>query len=236
MAEFVSLQKKVNQIFQDNGLEGLPPVRVGFAMDVSGSTRQLFSSGVMQETVNTVFPIAFKLDDNGEMDFAKFGDEFTLLASVTKDNHLTYLDDHSVGAENQGTSYEPIVSGYWDYYFGSNKIKDLVGKLGGLFGKKQARNDKSLPAVVIVLTDGACADDWNTKRALTDVLKTNKDQPTFFIWVGVGNKVDFGYLEGYQRQFPNCDHAYFPSLEVSEDVIYSKLFTTKFITWLKGLK
>lgn len=233
MAEFVNLKKKVDQIFQEQDLEGLPPVRVGFAIDVSGSTASLFRSGVMQETVNVIFPIAFRLDDNGEMDFAKFGDEFELLDPVTKDNHQGYLYNNRVNAENQGTAYEPIVAGYRKHYFERNAAKELLGKVAGFFGKKTQQTNRDLPAVVIVLTDGACCDNLDTQVALHSL---ERDKPVFFLWVGVGDKRDFVYLDDYAKKLSNCDHVYFSSLEVSEDFLYQQLFTTKFVNWLRGLK
>lgn len=233
MAEFVSLKKKVDQIFQENNLEGLPSVRVGFAIDVSGSTATLYASGVMQQTVNVVFPIAFRLDDNGEMDFAKFGDKFEILAPVTKDNHQGYLYNNHVNAETQGTAYEPIVSGYRKHYFERNAAKELLGKVAGFFGKKTQQTNRDLPAVVIVLTDGACCDDFDTQAALQNLAT---DKPVFFLWVGIGNQRDFVYLRQYAQKLSNCDHVYFSNLNVDEDYIYQQLFTTKFVNWLRGLK
>lgn len=236
MAEFVDLKKKVDKIFQENDLEGLPPVRVGFAIDVSGSTSGLYASGVMQETVNVIFPIAFRLDDNGEMDFAKFGSQFELLDPVIKDNHKGYLYNNQVGAENQGTAYEPIVTGYHSHYFGVNKAKELLGKVAGFFGKKTLVSGRGLPAVVIVLTDGACTDNAATRAALTSTYRQCSDQPIFFLWVGVGAEEDFAYLKNYRKDFKHCDHVYFSDLNVSEDFLYQQLFTVKFVNWLKGFK
>lgn len=236
MAEFVDLKKKVDKIFQENDLEGLPPVRVGFAIDVSGSTSSLYASGVMQETVNVIFPIAFRLDDNGEMDFAKFGSQFELLDPVTKDNHKGYLYNNHVNAENQGTAYEPIVSDYHSHYFGVNKAKELLGKVAGFFGKKSASVGRCLPAVVIVLTDGACTDNLATRAALKATDRSGSDQPIFFLWVGVGAQEDFVYLQSYRKEFKHCDHVYFSDLNVSADHIYQQLFTAKFVNWLKGFK
>ena len=71
MAEKVILRKEAFEKKLEEGgisVEKLPPVRAGFALDISGSTNNDYYNGVYQQVTDRVFPVALALDDNGTME------------------------------------------------------------------------------------------------------------------------------------------------------------------------
>lgn len=53
--------------------------RVGVVLDISGSMRDLYTRGIVQEVVERILAVACKFDDNGSLDVWVYDNEFSRL-------------------------------------------------------------------------------------------------------------------------------------------------------------
>ena len=65
--------------------------RVAVAMDYSGSMSGMFKSGMVQDVITRLLPIALKFDDNGELESWLFSEDYERLSSVTMSNYENYV-------------------------------------------------------------------------------------------------------------------------------------------------
>lgn len=234
--EVVSLKKKVNAVLEIHGVFTPPPVRVGIALDVSGSTNNLYRSGQIQRLMELLFPVALRLDDDGSMELGIFGDCFRQKPPVSMDNYQGYISREVYPAGtifDEGTKYAPVITGYLEHWFGNNRVKETLGKIKDFFfAKKTPTNNKDLPALLIVDTDGQCFDEEPTRAAVREAASRN----IFIVLVGVGLVENFTFLRNLKKEFSNVDHVYFPDLSMTPDEMYKKLLSDKLCGWLKGLK
>ncbi|PZR73923.1 MAG: Tellurium resistance protein, partial [Stutzerimonas stutzeri] len=64
--------EKVGILLQKKGINQAPIMRVGDALDISGSMSRIISSGALQQSFDQTMGVAVKFDDNGELDVFKF--------------------------------------------------------------------------------------------------------------------------------------------------------------------
>ena len=80
------------------------------------------------------------------------------MADLTEENKNDVLEEQFKNYDSNNGNWEKmflsVLMNVFDIHVVVDKSRER-NDLYRLFGKKQARNDKSLPAVVIVLTDGA---------------------------------------------------------------------------------
>lgn len=232
--EIVDLKKKVTQVLEAKGVVSIPPVRVGIALDISGSTNTLYYSGQVQRLLEILFPVALRLDDNGQMELGLFGNSFTLKQDVTMDNYADYISTkvYPRGTHfDQSTYYAPVFEGFLKHYFQEEDLgSKLLGKVSGFFGKKKQVSNKDLPATVFMVTDGKCFDEEAAEHALIDSKAFN----VFWILVGVGRIQEFAFLTKMANKYDHVDFQHFPDMNMSPDTMYNKVLSTEYCTWLKG--
>lgn len=231
-AETVRIILEKKQIVQP------PAMRVGLALDISGSARGLYSSGVMQETVSRLLAVAMRFDDNGELDMWTFHNAFQRLASANRSNYERFVQkeilDNSRVSKWGGTSYSPVLNDVIDLYFRTSAAapRSAGGFLGGLFGRKQQPQPSAsgMPAMCMFVTDGA-----NDDRAqAASVMRAAKDHPLYWQLVGVGDPREFGFLKSMADELPNVGFVHLPRLDISDEDLYDKLLSDELCTWVKG--
>ena len=128
--------EKVGIILAKRGLTTVPPVRVGCALDVSGSAQGFYTSNVMQETIDRLLAVALKFDDNGELDAWLFHDDILpQLPTITEADEGTYVKKVIMKQSGLwgGTNYAPVLQEVMEFYFGANqpapKAKFSIGGL-----------------------------------------------------------------------------------------------------------
>lgn len=162
----ITLEKraeKVGIILAKGGITKVPPIRVGLALDISGSAQDLYDSGVIQETVDRLIPIAMKFDDNGELDMWSFTTGFDRLESASADDEGSYVTENILGNDEVtkwgGTQYSGVLQDMLDLWFPNNRgnsrsaqtvLAEATKKSGGgflsrLFGGKT----EAVPAPVV---------------------------------------------------------------------------------------
>lgn len=206
-----------------------PTVRVGAALDVSGSTKPMYNKGVIQETVDRLLAIAMKFDDNGQIDMWSFTDGFDRLETANAGHYGNYVAKHILGnpevSKWGATSYAPVIHDMVRFYFGGI---DPLAFLGKLFGAKPAGGAPQ-PAMILFITDGANSDH----EEAAEILRQCESKKVYFQMIGVGPESEFGFIKQMARELPNVGFVNFSSLEVSDEVIYDSLISEEFCSWVK---
>lgn len=188
--------------------------RVALVLDYSGSMRNYYRSGAIQQLIERILPIALQFDDDGELDFWIFDDGFHRLPSINKNNFYGYIEREVIKKYPRmgSTNYAPV-------------MKDV-------YNKYICEDRKNIPSYVIYITDGANSDRRDTNETITYLAQF----PIFWQFVGIGND-SFDYLQKLDdlknRIIDNAD--FFPVkdiMKLSDSELYSKLLN-EFPDYLK---
>lgn len=225
------------------------------AVDVSGSTQDLFGRGTMQEAIQRVLPVAIKFDDNGEVPVYTFndGDKFDELeANLTAANYQDFVQreimNNSKITKWGGTAYAPVTDQILkDLGFLRSDshpapkislVKRLFGggepSLPETFSMHQASNSGS-PALIYTYTDGVPDDRQEIKDLIRTCVSANTQ--AYFNYIGVG-RADFKFLHQIADEFPNVGFAAVVDIErvAGSDEIYEYLLPSEMLEWLKASK
>ena len=147
--------------------------RVAVAMDYSGSMRDMFKNGMVQDVITRLLPIALKFDDNGELESWLFSDDYERLSPATMENYENYVKKVMLNANMHmgGTNYAPALKDIAKYY----KVKQ----------------PHTTPAFVIFITDGDNWDEADTNEVIRELSNYN----IFVQFVGIGTGSNFTYLK-----------------------------------------
>lgn len=213
----IDLRKKIVQFtLEKKQLTGVT-ARVGVVLDISGSMRDLYTRGIVQEVVERILAVACKFDDNGSLDVWVYDNEFSRLPPVTERDFEQYVQRHILknpSIHKFGRNNEPPV------------MEDVI--------RKYTKEDKdSTPVFIIFINDGGVL------KLTKKVIMKAAVQPIFWQFVGIGNS-DFEVLEGLDnmtgRVVDNADFVHLDRIEgVSDDELYDRLLN-EFPHWLKAAK
>lgn len=190
--------------------------RVAIVIDCSGSMKELYENGQVQDVVERILPIALNLDDNKELDMWIFSYNSKKLKNVTESNLCDYTKKHVIPhVDYGGTNYQPV-------------MKDIVHEYVD-------KNPINYPSYVIFITDGDNSDRSSTTELIIESSKYN----IFWQFVGIGNN-DFNYLKSLDTMTGRfVDNANFFEIEnlskISDSELYSKLLT-EFPSWITEAK
>lgn len=227
----ISLDKRAEKVgiqLAKRGITQVPKVRVGAALDVSGSARGFYQNGVMQETLERLMGVALKFDDNGELDMWAFSDRFKDLPTANANNAARYLRENldKAGSVLWGaTEYGGVLQNMIETYF----PKETKGMFGGLFGGGSKANSKLDPAMVLFVTDGSNSD----RTAAARILREAVGKPVYFMMVGVGPESYFDFIKEMADELPNVGFLNLNSLDISDDDLYEQLVSGEFADWVK---
>lgn len=224
----ISLEKraeKVKIILEKRKILKAPTVRVGMAVDISGSTRGMYNRGVMQEVVDRLLAVASKFDDNGELDMWTFDNETSPLEPATAQDYGTYVTKKILNNDKiskwGGTSYAPIVEQTMSHYF-----PRATSGFMSMFKKKAATS--TAPAMVMIITDGSNNDRSATAKLLREAAKNN----VYWSFVGVGDEDLFTFIKDMADELPNVGFVNMASLEVTDESLYEQIITEELCTWV----
>lgn len=231
----VSLNKRaenVGVVLAKRNITKIPPVRVGLALDVSGSSQWMYERGIMQETVDRLLAVAVKFDDNGELDMWSFDNSADELTTATAQSYGNYvrkaiMENRSISKWG-GTSYAPVLQKMIGHYFGEQKSG---GFLSGLFGGGTQAKTSQEPAMGLLITDGQNMDRSDAARVLRDAQKYN----IYWQMVGVGNPREFQFLRDMADELPNVGYVNLSSLEMTDEQLYDELIGAEFCEWIKKI-
>ncbi|OJA27628.1 VWA domain-containing protein [Burkholderia ubonensis] len=247
----ITLEKraaKVAIVLEKRQILKPPVVRVGAALDISGSAKALYKSGVIQETHDRILGIALKFDDNGEVDTWTFTEGFDRLPTATPDNYGAYITDFVLNGDIDkwgGTQYAPVMNDIVDFFFRApepeRKREAKRGFLSRLFGgaddtpappSAPVSANGHLPAWVLFVTDGQ--NPKNDRKRVRQLLAESRHYPLYWSLVGVGDPSEFDFLEEVADEMPNVGFLHLESLDVSDEQIYEQLITQEFCDWVRA--
>lgn len=251
MSNKISLEKRQATLklsLEKASVEDKIKLRVGAALDISGSMNGLYRNGDVSDFVGKLIPFGLTFDDNGELDMWAFDHGSQELPVATAKVYDDYVGKCMSGISiSGGTAYAPVMQDIYNEYFGNThrSTKTVMkeeerpsgGFLGKLFGKKEvvqvptkvvefAPNTTGLPAVVFFLTDGENSD----VRATRQLLEQNRDTPVYWFMVGLGRS-RFDFLRDIADEYPNVDFISIDDLKLSDEALYSKLLAGEFGQW-----
>ncbi|MGZ8924452.1 MAG: VWA domain-containing protein [Nitrososphaeraceae archaeon] len=218
--QFVLDKRQINNI----------PCQVKFGMDVSGSTKPLYKSGIIQTVTERIFNIAMSVDMDKILDFYVFDDATHKLSSVTESNILNYISNNVLRKGNiwGGTNYAPIIKEICN----SQMIQPSQSIWQRLF-KKQLPTHSNDPTLAIIITDGENFDKHETEHALTKTQHLN----IYWQMVGVGIDSDFRFLSKLAKNYDNVGFTPITDLSViSDEDLYDQLLNDEFAGWVKQFK
>ena len=120
MSTKFNLEKAVQQtrfILDKKGIDPKLKAQVAIVLDVSGSTRELFEGGDMQEAMQRTLPIAIQFDDNQELDVFTFHGGMSSVTHIgdnaTAANYSNYIQkkvlNDDLVSKWGGTDYSPVM-------------------------------------------------------------------------------------------------------------------------------
>lgn len=226
-AEIVGLQ------LAKKGINTAPTMRVGAAIDISGSMGNEFRDGDVQSAFDQCLGIAVKFDDNGEIDVWAFNTQAYQAPSANEADYGTYIGvGRDAGYRSKfgfgpggGTNYAPCLEAMVKHYFPNPPAKGLFG-----FGAKKAPQGE--PAMVLFFTDG---DPGDSNRGEAIIKKCSEDRTNiYFNLIGVGNDSNFPLLRQWADRYDNCGFTHLHSIKMSDEEIYASLINDELIAFIKG--
>lgn len=222
----VSLEKRAQAagvVLAKRGLMNVPTMRVGMALDVSGSMKDEWYDGTVQNAVDQLLGLSLQFDDDGDIDSVLFDSNVHKAKSATKDSYGTYAQEILKEHRNiwGATNFAGPIKTLTESMFGG-------GGLGGLFSKAPT---SAVPSLIFLITDGENNDKEQAERALQEAQK----HPIYFQLVGVGarNQHLFKWLVNMADKYPNVGHVFIPDLKMSDEKLYEAVLTEELITWVK---
>ena len=97
----ISLEKHIPDSLNDKR------VRVVFCIDQSGSMWGRYNNGEVQRTVERLFPVALKFDDDGKMECYSFNTKAKSHPDIDVNNIVEYVDNN-IECDG-GTNYSPVM-------------------------------------------------------------------------------------------------------------------------------
>ena len=206
-------KKELITICEEKGSVLTQKARVAVVMDYSGSMRQMFRDGTVQNVLERLLPIAMQFDDNGEMEVWLFENGYRRMPAMTLNNFYGYVEREILnkGYHMGGTEYAPVMN-------------DV--------GKKYINEDPAqMPNYIIFITDGNNSDATATKTAITKW----STYPIFWQFVGIG-KEKFAFLTRLDnldgRYVDNANFFALDDIErVADSVLYQRLLN-EYPGWL----
>lgn len=245
----VKLSKAVINLSKEKQVDlGAVKAQVVFVVDYSGSMRERYKTGEVQEVVNKMVPLGLTFDDNGQIECFRFSSSFKQFESIDINNYNDYVDKYIYHGDMGTTKYAPVLNEIRRQYVlgeGTGAVSTSKGLFGKLFGKKQQQENSNTTAIqgstdpvfVVFVTDGD--NDSDDKEPCNKIIKTLSNDNVFIQFIGIRSYsgTNFRYLRELD-DLPgrSCDNTGFVEFEeiskVSEDVLYTKVLE-QFADWLK---
>lgn len=203
------------------GINKAPTMRVGMAIDISGSMTHLHHNGALQNAFDQMMGVAVTFDDNGELDVFAFNHNAKYIGTATEKNYADYIQRNI--QISGGTNYAPVAVEAEKFFFNEKKTGGFLG-----FGKKTTVVDDT-PVLMIVLTDGEPSDREQTMKKLTEM----QDRNIYWHFVGIaGDRNSFPTIARLADDLPNVGEVYLPRLDMTDAEIYEQLICDELVTWI----
>lgn len=184
----VNLSKCMVNLSKHNDIDlGGQVARVITALDYSGSMRELYEDGTIQQTLNKLMPIGLSFDDNGEIEMHLFSDNDTVMPVLTLENYSSYKTEiiDKANMAMMGTEYSPVIKNILDDTDKLDVIKRNKSIFRKIIGNKK---DDGETVFIIFITDGEPSD----KEKAREIVRKSSYANVFIQFIGIGdNKFRF---------------------------------------------
>ena len=218
--------------------------QVALCLDISGSMSSLYSSGKIQRLAEKILALGCRFDDNAAIDIFLFGVNPHNPGEMSIDNFSNFI--HYILQQyplEGGTYYGKVMKEIRNFYF-----PDARGS------RRYAAIKADRPVYVMFVTDGATADESETKQQL----QSSSYEPIFWQFMAIGKSQkdvkskgargwlaravasDFSFLEQLDEMGDRyLDNADFFSLEDPEHIADEELYdllTAEYPHWVKSAR
>lgn len=243
----------------------LPPMRVGVCLDVSGSMREEYNDGHVQNTLNHLLALAMHMDKSGRLDVFTFENEASQCREpATQGNFHDYvrryiMDDDAVDKWG-GTDYAPVIHLAYSHYYPSmthlhtaegarehvmkmgSSGGGLLHKLGGLFHHHPDAADSEAAASSAPVNSGV---QPTLMLFLTDGENTDKEPTKHALHAARSLPLFWSFVglgPAHHFQFLqeiseelDAEFVNVSHVRISDDELYRELVSSKLTKWLRGL-
>ncbi len=203
-------------------------LRVALALDKSGSAEDFYHNGQFEDLVDRLLPVSANMDDDGTIDTWLFHNHSMEVGPATPKNYGSFISKEVMSGKYRnswgGTEYAPVIRDIHHFYFGVEEKKGFFGFGGG----KKPVTESNTPALVFFITDGANADRSETIRLLDSI----KDEPVYWMTVGVGPSHQFGFLKEIADRYDNVGFVNFDNLNISDEDMYNAIIDGELAEWI----
>lgn len=212
----LSLAKKATVSLAKQGLQSTV-ARVGLVLDASGSMREQYKRGRVQELLDRVLPLALHFDDDGSLDVWAFDREPKPLPPATTRNIQGDLDTAN--------------GGWKKWYGGANDEPKVMRAVIDHYGQHPA----APPAYVLFVSDGGVHQNREIKALMVESAR----YPIFWQFMGLGGR-NYGILEKLDtlegRVVDNCGFFAVDDLhQLTEEQLYDRMLQ-EFPQWLRAAR
>lgn len=203
-------------------------LRVALALDKSGSAESFYRNGQFEDLVDRLLPVSANMDDDGTIDTWLFHNTSMEVGPATPKNYGSFISKEIMQGKYRndwgGTEYAPVMRDIHHFYFGVEEKKGFFGFGGG----KKPVTDSDTPALVFFITDGANSD----RSATIKLLDSIKDEPVYWMTVGVGPAHQFGFLKEIADRYDNVGFVNFANLNISDEDMYNAIIDGELAEWI----
>ncbi|TDO19355.1 VWA domain-containing protein [Pedobacter duraquae] len=179
-------------------------LRVGIALDTSGSMEELYKNGTVQRVLERLLSLAIAVSHEGSLNIWTFADISRKHEEVDKNNYKDYITKNKITAGGLTHTFK-VVDAISENYLTADNFTN--------------------PVFVIILTDG---DVGNIEIQMADTER----YPVFWQFVVLGS--DTASLKKLNIKLKNISFFQLDDIEtISENVLYGKLLNT-FPNWYKN--
>jgi hypothetical protein len=228
------------------GVDKMPALEMGFAMDVSGSFDDEHRDGITNALVTRLSPWGFTFDPDRKIDMATFSSGNNIqfvdppIDEKNYDNYIKRFVIDKVKGYSGGTGYAPVTRLFLQHFgWMPGLTAPIGGFLNGLFGKKKPVSVEKRRAIVFFITDGDNNDTGDTP-AMMDIMGDAEanNYEVFFVFVGVSNQnVSFATLKLIDRNHKNAAFHKITDIKgfvaKSDEAINEFFLDSKLVAWLK---
>jgi len=223
LSKIALLKKKVAVVLEKKKLTGVI-ARVALVLDISGSMRDCYKRGTVQNVVDRIAAVAAKFDDDGNLDLWIFDHRFHRLPFVNENNYENYIQREILDKSKQGLFNGKI--------FGANDEPPVMKDVIHYYTKE---NKSENPTYVVFVSDGGISKNAEIKKIMIEASVYS----IFWQFVGIGNG-NYGVLQKLDNMTGRLvDNANFFSLDdvdkISDEDLYNRLLG-EFPEWLKEAK
>lgn len=199
---------------------------VALVLDYSGSMRDLYASGAVQELVNKVVGLASQLDDDGIVDLFLFDDQAEWMAGVGLNNFrgsvAEWTKGRRMGSTNYAAAMDAVIS-----------VKGYKPSATSMFGNlRPAEAPAARPTLVLFITDGAP----NNQKEAEDRLRFASTMPIFFQFLSIDTEIPFlqklDDLKG--RAVDNADYKNVGNVTALTDEELFEMVLDEYPAWAEG--